>query len=115
MNNPRTYDIGSGAGLGPARKLRFSRFNEPNDYGVVNDMVIVLSQAQVTVPPDPDDNIAGGTIYGDFKEVARIDLTRGMVFGPENPHGHTPKGVRVDDLRVIDEYLEDLRKEDDDG
>jgi len=100
MNNPRTYYIGSGAGLGPARKLRFSRFNEPNDYGVVHDEVIVSTN---------DDSP-----HVEFIEVARIDLTRGMVFGPANPHGHTPKGVRIEDLRVIDEYLEDLRKEDDD-
>ena len=103
MNNPRTYHIGSGARLGPERKLRFHRFNEPNDYGVEHDEVIVSSSYPFLASAS------------EFIEVARIDLTRGMVFGPDNPHGHTPKGVRVEDLRVIDEYLEDLRKEDDDG
>ena len=101
MNNPRTYHIGSWAGLGPERKLWFRREKFTTKYGGEHDEVVVASTDD---SPHPD-----------FIEVARIDLTRGMVFGPDNPHGHTPKGVRVEDLRVIDEYLEDLRKEDDDG
>jgi hypothetical protein len=101
IDDNKIYCIGSGAGLGPARKLRFRRYKGKTEFDVEFDDVIVASMREDT------------DFRGFFTEVARIDLIRRMVFGPANPHGHTPKGVRIEDLRIIDEYLEDIRKEDD--
>lgn len=81
----------------PGRYVRFVRFtDEDTNY----DEVIVSAMAT--------EYDSRGKLKMELREIARIDLVLKEVSGPSNFFtGGRPRGVPLEDLAVIKEYIED--------